>query len=427
MADPVVSWMGSRNRLAGLLLAGLVSSLAVAEPVSVTGTLSARHSDNIGKTEQKDSDTETSAQLSIRHVSDPGQCESELSASVGYTSWLNDFYDPESTVESGFDGSCELRPGLDWRMRNSLTEVLASSRQNDTPDNRSRRNFFSTGPVLTIPLTSVDQISASVSFENTQYEEPAVADSKRYLGSLGWNHLFSPTLSGGISGSFSQQELNSDVETDSTSLNLNVSNIWAATSLNASLGFTRRESQFRSSEQSSDGVVGSVTLTREVNPTTSLYVSASRQLTDQASDFTLEFEDVNFDFTEEVGVEVTAVELGLDKTFSDGTVAGVQVYGNQSDYLQTSERENIAGLRFSVNRSIRPHLSFRSNVNYEYLRYESNLQDDQRVIATVGLSYSLTADLDCTATIGHSLRESDLQSSEFDESWALFSLSYRFL
>ena len=440
MVEPAVSWTmrhkgvqkgvqkgAHKGALLGALLIGALASGAHAEPVTATGSLSSRHTDNVGKTNVKESGTESTARIGIRHVSDPGQCQSDLTASLGYTYWLNDFYDPESSAESGFDGNCEIRPGLNWRLRNNLSQVLASSRQNDTPENRSRRNIFSTGPILTVPVTSVDQISASVNFENTEYEDPQVRDSDRYTGSLGWNHLFDATLSGGVSASVSQQELDNGAETDSNSVNINLNKTWAATQLNASVGFTRRKNQFGSAEQTSDGFVGSLSLTREINPSSSFFLSASRQITDQASDFTLQFGDVNFDFTEEAGVEVTALELGLQKSFSDGTALDVRSYANQSDYLETDERENTVGLRLGLNRPIRPQLSFQSSVSYEYLRFESNLRDDQRALASVGLSYSLTSDLDCSASIGHSMRKSDLRSSEFDENWAQISLSYRFL
>lgn len=428
MANLVVSRMihPMPHFLSSILLA-VVSTHVLAAPVTVNGTLSGRHSDNVGKQEQEESGTETTARLNVRHASDPGQCQSDLDASLSYSYWLDDYYDPESSVSSGFSGRCQLHQGLDWTVNNNLSQVLRSSRQNDTPDNRSRKNIFRAGPVLTVPISDVDQLQASVSFENTEYEDPELRDSNRYIGSLGWNHQFDSTLSGGISASGNQQELDSGAETDSSSVNLNFNKIWSTSSLNASLGYSRQESRLGSTEFTSDGLVGSLTFTREINPTASAYISASRQLTDQASDFTLEYGDVEFDYTEQFGIEVTAIELGLNKTFSDGSRFDLQGFANRQDYQVGDRQENALGMRFGASRPIRPQLSLTANGSYEYLRYEDNLQDDQLVKASVGLSYRLTEDLDCSASLGHSMRESDLPAVEFNENWIQLALSYRFL
>lgn len=428
MVNRVVSWrMHHQHIPVAAMMLCLVSGTALAERVSVTGELSSRHTDNVGKTEPKESGAESTARIGVRHTSDPGRCNSDLDASLGYSYWHDDYYDPESRAEAGFNGNCEIRPWLNWELTNDLSEVLQSSRQNDTPDNRTRRNIFRTGPVLTVPLSAVDQLRASVQYGNTEYEDPQLRDSERYTGSLGWNHQFDSTLSGGLSASSEQQELDNGAETESSSVNLNLSKTWPASSLNASLGGSQQETRFDSVEQTSEGVVGSLSLTREINPSASFYISASRQLTDQASDFALRFGDVAFDYTEETGVEVTALDMGLNKSFSDGTLFDIRVYANRSDYLQTDERENAAGLSFNVNRPIRPHLSLRGGGSYQYRHYEESSRDDELASANIGLSYSLTQDLDCTASIGHSTRESDLPTAEYNENWVQVALSYRFL
>jgi hypothetical protein len=428
MANQVVSRMMRPMPyfLSSVLLAAAAAPVFSA-PVTVIGSLTGRHSDNVGKQDLEESGSETIARLNLSHASDPGQCESDLDASLSYEYWLDDYYDPESSATSGFSGRCQLRQGLDWTLDNNLSQVLRSSRQNDTPENRSRKNIFRTGPVLTVPLSEVDQLQASVSFENTEYEDRELRDSKRYIASLGWNHRFDPTLSGGISASGNQQELDTGAETDSSSVNLNFNKTWATSSLSGSLGYSRQKTRLGSTEFTSDGLVGSLTLTREINPTASAYFSVSRQLTDQASDFTLEYGDVEFDYTEQFGIEVTAIELGLNKSFSDGSRLDIQGFANRQDYQVGDQQENALGMRFSASRPIRPHLSFTANGSYEYLRYEDNLQDDQLVKASVGLSYELTADFDCSASLGHSMRESDLPTVEYNENWIQVALSYRFL
>lgn len=424
----VVSWtMRSALGFAAAVLLAVFPASVFPEPLGITGSLSARSTDNAGKNQLEESATETTTRVRVTYSRESGQCQSDLDGALGYSYWLNDFYDPETRAEAGFNGNCEITPGLNWELRDDLSEVLQSSRQNDTPDNRTRQNIFRTGPVLTLPLSPVDQLRTSLQYENTEYEDPETRDSERYIGSLGWNHQFGRTLSGGVSALTNRQELDNGAEIDSDSINLNFNKLWATSSLGASIGLSEQEVSFGSVNQTNDAVIGNLRFTREINPTASFYIAASRELTDQASDFTIRFEDVTFDLTEESGVEVTAIDAGLNKLFSDGTQLGVQTFANRSDYLQTNEQEDALGLRFNVSRTIRPRLSVNGSGFFEYLRYEADSRDDQIFSASVGLTYNLSPDLDCTARLGHSRRDSDLPTSEYIENWIQIGLSYRFL
>lgn len=428
MDKPVVSWtMRKRLGFATTILLAAVPASVFSEPLGVTGSLSARTTDNAGKNQLEESATETTTRVRVTYSRESGRCQSDLDASLGYSYWLNNIYDPETRAGAGLSGNCEITPGLDWELSDNLTEVLQSSRQNDTPDNRTRKNIVRTGPVLTLPLSPVDQLRTSLQYENTEYEDPENRDSERYIGTLGWNHQFDRTLSGGLSAITNRQELDNGAEIDSDSINLNFNKIWATSSLGGSIGMSDQEVAFGSVNQTNDAVVGNLRFTREINPTASFYIAASRELTDQASDFTLRFEDVAFDFTEESGVEVTAIDVGLSKVFGDGTQMGLQTFANRSDYLQTDEREDALGLRFNVSRSIRPRLSVKGSGLFEYRRYEVDSRDDQLLSASLGLTYKLSPDLDCTASLGHSRRDSDIPTSEYKENWVQIGLSYRFL
>ncbi len=428
MDNQVVSWtMRSKLGFATAMLLAVLPASVFAEPLGVTGSLSARSTDNAGKNQLEESATEATTRVRVTYSRESGRCQSDLDGSLGYSYWLNDFYDPETRAEAGFNGNCEITPGLNWQLSDNLSEVLQSSRENDTPNNRTRKNIFRTGPVLTLPLGPVDQLSTSLQYESTEYQDPEARDSERYIGSLGWNHQFDRTLSGGVSATTNRQELDNGAETDSDSITLNFNKIWATSSLNGSIGLSEQEVSFGSVDQTNDAVIGNLRLTREINPTASFFIAASRELTDQASDFTVRFEDVAFDLTEESGVEVTAIDAGLNKVFSDGTQMGLQAFANRSDYLQTNEQEDALGLRFNVVRSIRPRLSVNGNGSFEYLRYDADSRDDQLLSASVGLTYNLSPDLDCSASVGHSRRDSDLPTAEYKENWIQIGLSYRFL
>lgn len=93
-------------------------------------------------------------------------------------------------------------------------------------------------------------------------------------------------------------------------------------------------------------------LERELNPSSEIYLQASRQLTDQTSDFDIQFDDFEFNLRETTTVEVTALEAGLGKRFSDASSVNIGLTASRSDYLQTTDKEERAGLSLRYSRPL---------------------------------------------------------------------------
>ncbi len=406
---------------------GFGAQHAPAEPVTLLGGIESIFSDNVTQSASNEvSDTETRVTLSVQHQSDPGRCRLETGGSLGYGVWADSTYDPETYADLAFRGLCELRPGLTWQLSDNLNQVQQDSRGTDTPDNRTLKNIFRTGPSYVIPISNRDQVSLSINYENTEFREPEETDSERYIGSAGWNHLFNPTLSGGISVTADRAELDNGGEIDTDSVSFNWSKAWAATRFRGSLGVSELTSRFGSFEQSSDGWIGELFLERDVTSSVAFFFEASRELTDQTSDFDIRFQDFVFNLRETTEVEVTAVSTGLNKSYSNNADLSVRLYANRADYLRTDDREDVAGFNLAYSQPLRPLLSMQVSGNYEYSRFEVDSQDDRTLRLRAGLTYSATNDLDVTAQVGHENRESDLPVRDFDENWVSLGVNYRF-
>lgn len=428
MANVIGTWKCPRFVIPGVLICGLFASYSVvAEPVTLSGGLTNRFSDNATRDANNEiSDTETRVDLRLSHQSDPGACQSSTFADIGYGVWHDNTYDPETYTTADFRGDCELTQGLRWEVSDNLRNVIRDTRGTDTPDNTTRKNIFRTGPAYVVPLSSVDQLRLSLQYENTEFGDSEEVDSDRYIGSVGWNRMFSPTFSGGISVLTNQAEFDTGAEIDTDVVSLDFSQRWAATSLSGSVGVSEIESDFGGTIQSSDGVVGDISLEREINPVTTFYINGSRELTDQTSDFDIRFGDFVFDLRETSEVEVTAINSGIRRQFSDGSRLNINVFANRADYIRADQTEDRLGLAVGYSRPILPLLTLRSNARYQYQAFDEDDVDEETISLDVGLTYELTRDLGITGRVGHTSRSSDLSTSEYDENWVSVALDYRF-
>lgn len=413
-----------------LILVGLVCSFdsLMAAPAVISVGLDSRFTDNAGQsTFEEQSDLESRVGLGIQHTSDPGVCNSDLLARVAYGYWLDKTFDAETTAEADFQGDCRLGNNLVWQASDYLRDVAQSSRANNTPNNRTQKNVFRTGPLITFRLGPVDELLLSVAYENTEFREPEQKDGERYSGALGWNHFLSPSFTAGLSVSVDQSKLDTDEEIDRVTYSLPFTKTWAATSLGGSVGYGQIEtSLINRSTQEYDAFVGNLLLKRQLNMTTELELEASRELTDQTSNFDSRFEDFIFDLNQSSAVEVTALRVGLNNDLSGASVFQINFFGSRSDYLDLGVDEDDLGIDASYRRPITGQLSATVGARYEFLSYSSDATEDEIVRANAGLDFQLNRQLNFVSEVGYEQRTSDSENREFDEAWILVGLEYQF-
>lgn len=400
---------------------------ANAEPLTLSSSLENRFSDNVTKASSNESsDIETRVDLQLSHQSDPGVCQSDTYADLGYGIWHDKTYDPETYTTLDFQGRCELASGLNWELSDNLRNVAQDSQGTDTPDNRTRKNIFRTGPVYVLPLTLVDQLRIAATYENTEFAEPEASDSDRLIGSASWNHLFNSLFSAGLSVSTNRAEFDTGAETTTDVVSVIFAQSWATTRLSGSLGMSEIEGDFGGTTVQSDGFVGDIKLERDINLVTTAYLSASRELTDQTSDFDVRFGEFVFDLQEISEVEVTAIDAGVRRQFSDASLLNLNVFANRADYIRTNETEDRLGFNLSYTRTIVPLLSFTSALGYQHETFEDGDLTQKTASLELGLNYEWTRDLALAGLIGRSQRTSDAEFSEYEENWLLVRLDYRF-
>lgn len=425
------SWRALRVGSWPALMAGVVASvpgLAAAEPLRITGGLESRYSDNATLSSSNEtSDIENRVNIGLAYQSDPGTCNASLASRFGYGIWMDDTYDNETYTNMDFLGDCEINDNLKWELTDHLRDVTEDSRAGDTPENRTRKNLFRTGPVLNFRLSQVDEMVLRAHYEQTDYSESTEPDSDRYVASAAWNHLFDPTLTAGLSASADRAELDTGEEIDRDTLSATFAKQWAATRVSGSLGMSQLESRLNNITRKSDGIVGDLELVRDINPTTRASLKASRELTDQTSDYDIRFGPFVFNLEQTAPVEVTAIRGSLDKQFSDGSTVGVTGYGARTDYILTDLTDYRAGVSSRYRRPVTQFVGFTAGLGYDFYDYGGEVDsNDHLVKATVGLDYQLSQKLTANGSIGHERRESETTTRDYDENWILLGLSYQF-
>ncbi len=418
-----IRWLTSIGT--GFLIAA--TGPAMAATSSLSGGIDNRFTDNARRTSSNEqSDLETRVNLNIGYLSDPGQCTSAVNMGLGYGYWHDDAFDSELYTNGTLRGECELARGLVWQASDTVSQVTRDNRQARTQDNQTRKNVFRTGPEYTLQLTQVDQVQFSAAYENTQFEEPEEPDSERVIGRVSYNHSFSDTLQGGLSGSAERTELETGQELDRESAVVTFNKTWATTQVSGSIGQNRLESRFGSQEVTSDGITGTFNLTREINPSSEFTLNANRRLTDQTSTLALQFEEFNFNLTQSAAVEITVVRAGYNARYSNGSSFRAELFSSRSDYVDTDEREERTGIDLRYSRPVTELLSWFTDAGYQHQRFEDEGSEDDLAQLSLGLDYQLSQRMDVRSAIGHQRKMSDVASREYDENWVAVSLNYQF-
>ncbi|WP_372965405.1 outer membrane beta-barrel protein [Marinobacter sp.] len=409
-----------------LAVAGTTAS-NVAAQTEITGGIDSRYTDNARKSDSGEvSDLESRVYIKADYTSDPGRCNANLRGTVGYSYWLDDSFDDETYGEMDFIGDCELADQLYWDAANTLREVNESSRAGDTPDNRTRKNVFSTGPRYNWRINNANWLTLSTRYENTEFSDIEDSDTERYTGTASWNHLFSQTLNGGLSATYSRTDYDSGSEVDVKTGRVTFSKRWATTDVSGSVGISEIETRFGATTQSSDGLVGELAISRALTQSSDWYFRAAHELTDRTSNLDFRYGDFQFNLQDSISVETSTVSTGFNQRFSNSSTLNVDLYGSQSDYLDSPEREDGGGVRLRYSRPVAQRTNAYLGLGYDYQTYASDNVDDRTSSVELGAEYQASRELNLQARMGHENRVSDQASSEYNENWVLLGVEYQF-
>ena len=401
-----------------LLSAALVlsTSQASAEPVSVVMSLSSEYSDNIRQTSEKQDDIVHTATVGASYRNQEGMLDHTFDGLLGFETYQNNTYGNDLTVDLSWLGLLNLIPQrLIWRFSENLRDTRQSSLRPNTPDNRERVNFFSTGPTYILPITNVDRLQFQANYARTDYEESSQIDTYRYGGSAGWHHVTPSLLNVSLTGALDQVFYDNDVELTNKSAALGLSKTHEFLEWRVEGGYAVTEAEQLGSKNEYDGLEGEISLRYQISTDGQFNFFASHQLTDTSSQFSVLIFDLPFTFSLQQVVRLTVYEAGYTQQLTGRDQLVVSATRRYQEFETTDETEEVDSLSARWNHQFSPMISGYLFGIYEYRRYsEFDREDNEREIG-VGLQADLYRNLKLEGFVGLRKQSSDERLYDYDE------------
>jgi len=403
-----------------------LASLSVSSaPVEVETTFDTRYSDNIAKTKNKESDVEYAAGLSFLKVDRYGKLDFFADADLRYLFYQNETFDNELEATLAVNADYHFIPKIFlWNVRNDLNEVTVDTRLADTPDNRERKNIFSTGPSYTLPLNRLNNLRFTADYLRTDYQTEGT-DSDRYVVNSSFNHIYNDNVTLSIVSDWSKVRYtgNSDLYRLENSLAANSQ--YEHYTASGNVGNTTIKA--RSSDEPSDRtelLTWNFSLNREINSDSTIQLGFSRELNDTSSDYNVR-NDTDLNYTQEGIVRVTEWNIRYNKSFSNSSTGAVRVYQNESRYkADLSTEENIGG-EFSYQHPLSSFWSVTSAISYENSKFDTSSLENDLYEVSLGANFKAMKNVQLSFETGYEETLSNVAAREYQELWVSFSISYQ--
>lgn len=406
--------MGARI---SVLLPALILALPVqAEPIAWEASLSSEYSDNIRRVRDKDSDIVYQASLAARYHNQEGRFDHSFDGQIGLESYHEGTYDDDFTLNLGWRGLVHLLPGrFSWRFQDDLSETRRISSRPFTPDNRERRNFFSTGPAFQYPLTRRDLLGLSAEYARTDYEHSSETDTYRYGANLGWTHLFPNRLESNLGLGVQKVFLRRDQELRHESLSLALSRGHDQFNWRLMGGYAETEADQFGRESSYDGMEWEVLFNYQLSSNSDLKLFASQQLTDTSSEFAVLIFDLPFTLSIQQVVRLTLYEVGYTNRFTARNRFTASLSRHHEEFEETGDTEESNMAAFRLEQDFSPRVSGYLYGAFEYRRYGNLDREDNEGELGLGLRYRPYRNLSIEASSGYRRQNSDDRSFDYDE------------
>lgn len=405
-----------------VLATGLVAlfhcNLVVAS--EITTSVETRYSDNITKSDTAPvDDFENSVNLYVSTDDRYGKFDNSLLADMSYKFYTHDTFSNDLETELDWNGVYHALPNrFLWEISDQLREVVVDTAEVNTPDNRERRNIFSTGPRFIYPITKVDSLNISALAQRTDFQTTTGLDSDRLRTESSWNHLFSERSSGGINYRWSKTEFSRgrniyNTETTVFALISNQQNI-----LSLEYGLVDVLTKGTNERQEGDTTVWDASYKRQIDLTSDFTIRYVRNVGDSSNGFDALIDGQYINLTELDVVQVTEWSADYSKTFSDKSRLNIQFYDDEVEYVSSRNVEERTGIDIRLSKSLTPTVSVYFDGGYENALFRDILREDDRYNISLGLSKSLYKNLSLKLDTGVEEQQSNITNSDYTE-WSI--------
>ena len=405
-------------RILTLGIASLMFS-SITFGIDIKTSLKTEYSDNITKTENHQvDDFEHSANLFISSEERYGKFDNSLLADFSYKHYQHGTFSNDLETELEWDGVYHILPNFfTWDISDEISEVVISTTQVNTPDNRERRNVFSTGPRFDYKISKLDSLNLSGLYQRTDFQTEG-ADSDRLRADTSWSHVLSSRSSAGLNYRWSKTEFSRgrNIYNAEATVFTKLSNL--QNTLDLEYGLVDVKSKDTHDQQNTDSSIWDAKYTRRVDASSNLTLSFLREVGDTSTSFDALVDGSYIDLTDIDIVRVTEWGIDYTKTFSSRSRASVRLYDDEVVYLETGDVEERAGIDIQLSRPIRPTLTVSFDANYEHSTFKDIDRKDDRYDLTIGLSKSFFKNLSLLLETGIEEQDSNQPSNDYTE-WTI--------
>lgn len=180
-----------------LLIVALLLLCQQSSALDLSSNLSSEtlYSNNSGLTQTSKLDEvvqTTGLNLTVRE--DRKNFQTDVAVSLTSEKYLNSTYSDSASLTTGlgvlnFD---IIESFLNWNTNFSRSEVLTDSAAEDTPDNRSLRNIFRTGPAINYAMSRYSTLGLFADYINVENANEDVSDSERLASGASYTFTYNP-------------------------------------------------------------------------------------------------------------------------------------------------------------------------------------------------------------------------------------------
>jgi hypothetical protein len=355
--------------------------------------------------------------------------DADIDADLSHLNFLQHAYGEEFVGNFLGTSKINLAPDLfSWDIADTFGQAPLNPLAAITPGNRENINYFSTGPVLTLPLAQELQLLVSGQYGRVDYEQLPL-DSNRLTGIVALVHEISPATKISINAKderidFEDDALNPDYDRQDGFVRLDTKG--SRTDLGVDLGYGRLQMP-----GASEGTfVAHLDITRRVSPNSTVGVSFGHDYSDGADSFLLIQAAGGPTLNTPTAVQAGAPFLITYATLAwnflrDRTTVGLTASYFRDDYqLDEALNNDLTMANLRVARQISPVLQLALT---EYLdREHFTTGADSLTELDTGLQLTWRAGRSLSVFFAYYLAKglSDLQADKFTENRLWLSVGY---
>jgi len=342
-----------------LMLAGMPESRA---DIGYDVLAGMGYTDNVRLTQtDRRSDTIATAGFDLAWHEQQRMFDADVTADIEYLHYLRHSYGGLVIGNLMGDAHITLVPEvLRWSISDNFGQGTVDPAAAVTPTNRENINFFSTGPDLTLPLGSSNELLADLRYSKVSYQKDPLS-SNRYSAGLGVRHELSP--SSGVSLNVQDETIRFDSVENPNYDQQEIFGRLDAKGVRTRVSFDAGYDRLKLQTETVSGPFARLELTRQLTPFQSAILTAGHDFSDAGNEFL------------------------LLQSLGGANLSAQPVGANSSPFKQ-----NYVTLGWGYQG---PRTSFGFSGGYFKLTYqENNSLDEQRTNATAHINRRFTPRLD---------------------------------